>query len=147
MRMSVHVEGVVTDLAAVADGDPTAEPLAERLIRLVEPSVRMRLFDALGEAARELNAQLPTGHVEVRLDGRDATLTFVDGSGSAAEDRVEDDLTARITLRLPERLKGDAESAAGREGLSMNAWLVRAVRGALDRRPPGGRRLTGYARS
>jgi hypothetical protein len=146
MKMSVHVEGVVTDLAAVADGDPAAEPLAERLIRLVEPSVRMRLFDALGDAARELNAQLPSGHVEVRLDGRDATLTFVDRSGPA-EDRAEDELTTRITLRLPERLKGDAESAAAREGLSMNAWLVRAVRGALDRRPPGGRRLTGYARS
>jgi hypothetical protein len=146
MKMSVHVDGVVVDLEAVADGDPAAEPIAERLIRMVEPSVRMRLFDALGEAVRELNGQLPSGRVEVRLDGRDATLTFVDGPGST-EDRVDDDLTARITLRLPERLKGEAESAAAREGLSMNAWLVRAVRGALERRHPGGRRLTGYARS
>jgi hypothetical protein len=146
MKMSVHVDGVVTDLTAGADGDPAAESVVERLIRMVEPSVRMRLFDALGEAVRELNVQLPSGRVEVLLDGRDATLTFVGGS-EPAEERPEDDLTARITLRLPERLKGEAESAAAREGLSMNAWLVRAVRGALDRRPPGGRRLTGYARS
>jgi hypothetical protein len=146
MKMSVHVDGVVTDLTAGADGDPSVQSIVERLIRMVEPSVRMRLFDALGEAVRELNAQLPSGRVEVRLDGRDATLTFVGGCEPAPE-RLEDDLTARITLRLPERVKTEAESAAARDGLSMNAWLVRAVRGALDRRPPGGRRLTGYARS
>jgi hypothetical protein len=38
------------------------------------------------------------------------------------------------------------ESAAEREGLSVNAWLVRAVSGALDRRQPktSGNRITGF---
>lgn len=40
--------------------------------------------------------------------------------------------TARVNLRLPAHLKARAEEAAGREGLSVNAWLVRAVSAAVD---------------
>jgi hypothetical protein len=39
---------------------------------------------------------------------------------------------ARITLRLPESLKEQAERSAAEEGLSVNAWLVRAVAAALN---------------
>ena len=38
----------------------------------------------------------------------------------------------RINLRLPEHLKTRVEEAAGRAGLSVNAWLVRAATAALD---------------
>jgi len=44
----------------------------------------------------------------------------------------EDDNQSRITLRLPESLKVRAEEAATRIGQSLNAWLVEAVRDALD---------------
>ncbi|MFB7905557.1 toxin-antitoxin system HicB family antitoxin [Kitasatospora sp. NPDC056076] len=44
----------------------------------------------------------------------------------------DDSGTARINLRLPAHLKARAEEAAGQEGLSLNAWLVRAVAGAVD---------------
>lgn len=55
--------------------------------------------------------------------------------------------TARINFRLPAHLKARAEEAAAEAGLSLNAWLVRALAGALEggepvRRPmadPGGR--------
>jgi hypothetical protein len=40
--------------------------------------------------------------------------------------------TSRITLRLPEHLKPRIDEAAGRMGLSVNAWLVRAVSAALE---------------
>jgi hypothetical protein len=40
--------------------------------------------------------------------------------------------TSRITLRLPEQLKPRIDEAANRAGLSVNAWLVRAVSAALD---------------
>ncbi|GAB1330420.1 hypothetical protein ACE1SV_47590 [Streptomyces sennicomposti] len=40
--------------------------------------------------------------------------------------------TARVNLRLPAHLKARAEEAANREGLSVNAWLVRAVSAAVD---------------
>ncbi|MFE4175290.1 hypothetical protein ACFRR7_25145 [Streptomyces sp. NPDC056909] len=40
--------------------------------------------------------------------------------------------TARVNLRLPAHLKARAEEAANREGLSVNAWLVRAVSAAVE---------------
>jgi hypothetical protein len=63
---------------------------------------------------------------------------------------------SRINLRMPDQLKSRVEAAAGTEGLSVNAWLVRAAAGALQRhelsRPPqpraplGAQRYTGWAR-
>ena len=41
----------------------------------------------------------------------------------------------RTTLRWPDSLKSRAEAAAAAEGLSLNAWLVRAVGAALEPRP------------
>ena len=70
-----------------------------------------------------------------------------------AADADDDGATARVTLRLPEPLKAQAEERAGSEGLSVNAWLVRAVAGAIHLPPPtvtshpGERRITGFARS
>ena len=68
----------------------------------------------------------------------------------AAPVAEEADGTARVTLRLPESVKARAEDAAGRDGVSVNSWLVRAVVQALDAPRPGssrgGRRITGYAR-
>ncbi|MGO4754407.1 toxin-antitoxin system HicB family antitoxin, partial [Streptomyces sp. 2MCAF27] len=37
-----------------------------------------------------------------------------------------------VNLRLPAHLKTRAEEAATREGLSVNAWLVRAVSAAVE---------------
>ncbi len=47
---------------------------------------------------------------------------------------------SRINLRLTDHLKARVEQAAGREGLSVNAWLVRAAAAALDRADPERRR-------
>ena len=54
---------------------------------------------------------------------------------------------ARINLRLPDQLKSHVEQNADREGLSINAWLVRAVAAAVDRGQPGPRREQRTARS
>ena len=81
-----------------------------------------------------------------------------EASGPSAFPRQEaasegdEDSTARITLRLPEQLKLQMEAAANREGLSVNAWLVRAVVVALKNRgrpsgqgiPSGGEHFTGW---
>ena len=76
--------------------------------------------------------------VHVSDAGHDQTPTPVDDEGG----------TARLTLRMPERLKSRVEEAAGREGISTNAWLVRAFWGP-DRPPTneGGSRVTGFAES
>jgi hypothetical protein len=59
-----------------------------------------------------------------------------------------------VNLRLPEGLKADVEQAAARDGLSVNAWLVRAASAALQEpgqpaRQRGGRvgqSFTGWVR-
>ncbi len=50
---------------------------------------------------------------------------------------------------MPERLKVRVEEAAGREGISTNAWLVRAIGSGLDRptKRRVGSRVTGFAQS
>jgi hypothetical protein len=53
-------------------------------------------------------------------------------------------------LRLPEHLKAQAETAATREGVSTNTWLIRAIARALEPRATRvriGNRLQGYAQS
>jgi AcrR family transcriptional regulator len=75
------------------------------------------------------------------------------GSGAAEGD---DGAMSRINLRMPDRLKARVEQAAAGDGLSVNAWLVRATSAALQRTttdrqraprtPQGAQRYTGWAR-
>ena len=48
----------------------------------------------------------------------------------------DDGGTWRVTLRLPEGLRGAVDSAARGAGVSENSWLVRAVQGALGGATP-----------
>ena len=118
----------------------------------LESSLQLRLLDFLTEATLTLNEQLPSAHVEVRLAGRDAELVVVEHTDAddGAAPAPGDDLSARITLRLPEGLKAHIESAASREGISANAWIVRALARALEPRSTrvrAGNRLQGFAQS
>lgn len=152
MEITIHVEAIQRDLsAAAALGGEEVGEAGRRLADAVEPSLRLHLLDVLGQAALDLSAQLPDGHVDVRLVGRDPELVYVGATPEADEPPAPgDDLSARITLRLPEALKGHVEEAAAREGVSTNAWVVRALARALEQRPTAsrrtGNRLQGYAR-
>jgi predicted transcriptional regulator len=44
----------------------------------------------------------------------------------------DDGAQARISLRLPDSLKSRVDDAAASAGLSVNAWLARAVAAAVD---------------
>ena len=152
MEMARHVQAIQTDLAAAASlGDDASAEAGRRLSQALESSLHLRLLDLFTEVAVGLSAQLPSGHVEVRLAGRDPELVFVDEEPSTVQAAATDDgLTARVTLRLPEGLKVNVEMAAQREGVSTNSWLVRAITRALEPRPgrSGGRnRLQGFAQS
>jgi predicted HicB family RNase H-like nuclease len=153
VEITPHVEAIRADLAAVVEGDERSAAVAERLGRALDSSIQLRLLDALGQAALELSAQTPAGHVEVRLAGRDAQLVYVAEQESPEAPATPDDesVTARITLRMSDGLKMRVEAAADAEGLSANAWLVRAAQRALERRREAprrtGNRITGYARS
>jgi hypothetical protein len=151
MELAPHVDAIRTDLEAAAADDDAAQAVAERLARSLEASIQLRLLDVVGEAALELSDQLPAGHVEVRLAGRDVRLVLVNDAAAAEPMTAAEDEggTARLTLRMPEGLKGRVEGAADREGISTNAWLVRAISRALESAPrrKTGNRLTGFAQS
>jgi hypothetical protein len=148
MNLSIVIDSLRAELTAVGElGDERVAGVAQRLADTLSASLRLRLQDVLAQAALELSSKLPSGHVEVRLAGQEPELVFVEGESEAAPAGAE--LSARITLRLPESLKSSVEAAAAREGVSVNTWLVRALARAADSRPrpPVGRRLTGYGRS
>jgi hypothetical protein len=166
MDITPYVENLRRDLAVAADaGGEEARALAERLTAPLESAVRLMLLDALSAAADEITRELAPGSVELRLRAGEPEFAVTpaagDGRGSdyaqpLAPAQADEGATARINLRLPEQLKADVEQAAGRERMSVNAWLVRSAAAALahddrGRRPraEGGRigqAYTGWAR-
>lgn len=152
MHIDGHIQALREDLARIAAvGDEHTARAAELLSMALESSVSRRLLEALGEAALELSAQLDDGRIDVRYAGSDPELVFVreEAAEPPPQASADTELTARITLRLPEPLKQRIEDAASRELVSVNTWIVQAlVRNAsAPARRSSGRRLTGYGRS
>lgn len=147
MNLTIVLEGVREDLQGLAElGDERANQIARRLGDALAASLRLKVLDLLGQAALEVSSKLPSGHVEVRLAGQEPELVFVDDA-AAETAAAGEELSARITLRLPDSLKSAVERAADREGISTNAWLVRVIARAAESRPAQvtGKRLSGYA--
>jgi hypothetical protein len=151
MQIDGHIQALREELVRVAAlGDEATSRAAELLSVAIEASLGRQVQDVLAEAALELNSQLDDAHVEVRIVGRDPELVLVREDGTVRE-QADEAFSARITLRLPESLKQRVESAAAREGASVNTWLVQALQRAVESRtrPASGsrNRLTGYGRS
>ncbi|SDZ94167.1 MULTISPECIES: hypothetical protein [unclassified Mycobacterium] len=167
MDLQPYVDGVRLELeiAAAAGGEEAAE-LAERLTAPLDSALRLALLEALSEAAEHITRELAPASVDVRLRGRDPEFA-VTGPAADADPRgvnpADTDLpdgdavpagddggTWRVTLRLPEALRGGVDAAARRDGLSVNAWLVRAVGAALGGSTPRDRKrgntVTGWVR-
>ena len=150
MEITPHVQSIRARLEAAAGSDEASIVAAERLSSAVDPALQLQLLDLLGQAALELSGQLPNGHVELRLAGRDAQLVYSEDAEGASP-ATTDDLgsAARLTLRMSESLKSSLEAAAAREGVSTNAWLVTTIKRAIEQKPSrkrsAGNRLTGYA--
>ncbi len=165
MDLTPYLETLRADLAAAAaPGGPETTRAAELLGHSLESSARLALLEALSDAAAEITTRLPDSSVEVRLRGRDADLVVnhhapeppvppAPPAAPAAPPPPDGDLT-RLTLRMPESLKTHVEQTAAAEGISVNAWLVRAVTAAINGPAPqsfpfpgGGRspkRVTGF---
>jgi hypothetical protein len=168
MQLDSYVEAIQRQLATAAEtGGDEARALAGQLAATLESAVRLALQDALAAAASEITCELAPGSVEVRLRGRDPEFVVIlpatdspdrpDRERLPAPTTLEADQgkTARINLRVPERLKTRIEAAATAAGLSVNAWLVRvaalAANGARsdtrDERVSGdGQHYRGWAR-
>lgn len=149
MQTAPIIEGIQADVAALgAVGGETAVRVASQIAAALGSSLRARLLEAVSEAAGELSPQLPEGQVEVRVQGGEPVLVFVQDAPSARKVEPEDAPEARITLRLSETLKSQVDAAAAREGVSVNTWLIQLIArsvGARTRRI--GSRVTGFARS
>jgi len=144
MELTPYVDRLRADLTAVAEtAGPEARGTAERLVLSLDSAVRMAMLEALSDAAAEITADLPGGAVEVRMKGRDPQLVVsaADDEGPvrqaaepAAEDGDDAGAVARITVRIPESVKSRAEELAAGRGLSLNSWIVQALRLATRER-------------
>jgi uncharacterized protein (DUF1778 family) len=144
MELSPFVERLRRDLSdAAAAGGPEAQAAAERLALALDPATRMMLLEALSQAAAEITSDLDHEAVDVRMNGREPEFVVTQvqpaqpppaAPATPSQPEPEDDSQSRITLRLPESVKARAEEAANAIGQSLNAWLVDAVRDALDGR-------------
>ena len=142
MDITPYIDSLRRDLVAAAEAaGPDTRQAAERLTFALDPAARLALMEAVSQAAAEITAEMPTGSVDVRLNGRE--LDFVVQAAPpvapspptpptppSAEEAEEEGGTARITLRLPESVKARAEEFAARSGHSLNTWLVNVVRAA-----------------
>jgi hypothetical protein len=169
MDLTRYVDQLRTELAAAAGaGGDDARVLAERLTAPLESSVRLMLLQALSAAADEVTQEIAPAAVDLRLRGGEPEFVVTAApeaeAGPAYDEQPapapaparepDDGATARVNLRLPEGLKADVEQAATRDGLSVNAWLVRAASAALHEpaqpaRQRGGRvgqSFTGWVR-
>ncbi|MDR3202306.1 MAG: toxin-antitoxin system HicB family antitoxin [Bifidobacteriaceae bacterium] len=147
MDLAPYVEQIRQQIDAAAEaGGPEAQTLAERLAAPLEAAVRLTLLEALSAAASEITVELAPGSVELRLRGREPEFAVSQPASSATpEDQGdpppqgeppapegEDGGVTRTTLRLPEHVKQRVEEAAALQGVSVNAWLARAVANSLS---------------
>lgn len=160
-------ELVVAAEAGGEDARTLAERLTAPLESATRLALLEALSAAADEITRDLapgsvDVRLRGGDPSFVVTPPPASQSFEDATEDAAEDAFEPARTAasatggqvpapppppdadeggtsRISLRLPEHLKQRVDEAANREGLSVNAWLVRAVSAALDAGDQSGR--------
>jgi HicB family len=174
MELERHADGLREQLTLAAEaGGEESRALAQRLTAQLDSAVRLMLLEVLTAAAAEITRELAPGSVELRLRGRDPEFVVVarsapdsagEGSGTSEAWTSSAPLSgsagsgeggvSRVNLRLPGQLKSRVEQAAGRQGVSINTWLVRAAAAAAQRgetgvrrahnAPRGGQRYTGW---
>ncbi|MFE4217850.1 hypothetical protein [Streptomyces sp. NPDC056844] len=155
MDLAPYVEHLRQELAVAAEaGGDEARALAERLTAPLESAARLTLLNALSAAMGEVTLELAPGSVDVRLRGVDPEFVVSRPELRESADRTappttppapaalqpeaagapeaDEGGTARINLRVPSSLKTKVESAAARDGLSVNAWLVLTLTASLD---------------
>jgi HicB family len=178
MDLTPYLESLRRDLAATAAaGGADIERAAGVLVGALDAATRLALMEALSDAAAEITTKLETATVDVRLRGREAEMVVTEvafppmppappplpvppplpGAPPVPPPPPESADLARITLRLPESLKEAVERAATAEGISVNAWLVKAIALSVEGptrlghpitgRATFGRRMTGYAQA
>lgn len=151
MDLTPYVAGLRRDLVAAAEASSDEiRAAADRLALAIDPATRLVLMEVLSDASSQISAELPQGSVEVRLAGREVEFVVDPGAPAPpvpptppappapptppeAPEPEDDGTIARVSLRLPESLKQQAEARAADAGQSLNTWLVGAIRAAATR--------------
>ncbi|QFU92329.1 toxin-antitoxin system HicB family antitoxin [Amycolatopsis sp. YIM 10] len=158
MDLTTYISSLREDLATAASaGDEQTRQTAAVLAAALEPAMRLALMNALADLAAEVTANQPDYLVDVRLDGRDVrvVVTGTNGAGGKTESEPATNNTekprepksepkmpfdsgeiSRMTLRLFDQVKNQAERAASAQGVSLNTFVTQAVQGALQGKAP-----------
>lgn len=150
MDLSPYIAQLREDLGSAASaGDEQTRQTAAALSAAIEPAARLAIMNALSDLAAEVTTHLDGQVVDVRLDGRDVRVV-VSGGGTARSTAAEEERPpppppgadggdiSRITLRMLDEIKSQAEQAASTQGVSLNTWVAQAVQGALHGGRPRG---------
>ncbi len=145
MQLQPVISGVQAALAGqgpLAGGDVAVEEAIDHLVQALAPAIRQAAMELAEQAAHEVRAQLPDRVVDVVLADGDPTLRITDAPASA-DPAANEDLDARITLRIPPSLKTLIEDAAETAGASVNGWVLDALSKRARKAPqPHGFRAT-----
>lgn len=138
--VTTEIERALNAQLRLAGEDSTVADAAEAILIGLEPAIERAVMRLAEQAAGEAEAQLRGRSVGVELREGAPVLVVRDSETSAVIDT--DDLEARITLRLSEKLKGVLEDAADESGDSMNTFVVKTLT-SKARETGRGRRYTG----
>lgn len=143
MDVSEIVENVETALRGqldLAGDDPAVARAGGMIVAALQPAIERAALQLAEQAAEEVDAQLPGRTVSVRLQEGTPVLTVEDSGEAISIDT--DELEARITLRLSDKLKSVLEEVAGESGDSVNSYVVKTLT-TKTRDRSSGRRFSG----
>lgn len=130
----MDIEGFIDEMRAAVQAqlalgadDPMVAAAGEAVIAALGPALRQAGSALAEQAAAEVDAQLRDHTVDVVLVSGQPSLVV--RPTTPPEPITTDQLDARLTVRLPEELKGDLEEAAAAFGDSMNTFVVKALSG------------------
>lgn len=127
-----QVAAVVAGQLTLASDDPTVNAAGDAILAALGPALAQMGASLAEQAAAEVGSQLPDHDIDVVL--RNGQPNLVVRATAQAVTISQDDLGARITVRLPEELKEDLETAASDIGDSVNTFVVKALAGKTKAR-------------
>jgi hypothetical protein len=135
-----NLQATLTNQAAVS-GDPAVDTAVAHLVEALGPALHVAAMEIAEQAAAEVGAQLPDHEIAVVLADGDPALRVHERPATTLTTSNED-LDARLTLRLTPTLKQLVEEAAQNAGDSINAWVAEALGKQAGRQRTVGKRVT-----
>ena len=141
MNLSAAMTSFETAVEAqLALAGAEAAEIGTQLLAVLQPALRQTLLQTVEMAAAEVSGQLEGRRVDVRMVDGEPELVVVDEPHPHTGQEIEietEDPEARITLRLPQRLKEIIAEAAELAGDSVNSYVVDTLQSQARERRRG----------